>query len=257
MYLFIIYKILINVIHFDSLFSVHSLIYNAPKHIGSIRDVAYLLTNYYSNITSVICLSTVFILSCIGLFKKSNYITNTLLWLSIINLNNYLYPTLTAGDYLFNQLLLFNIFFSFKPSTRPFIQDLKTVFHNTALIGIKVQICLAYFLAALFKLSDADWLDGSALWDTIQIPEYSNALLASLPVAVCTILTYLTIVYQLTFPVMVFLNSTKKYVFTYGIIQHLVIALAMGLFSFGIIMIICYILFLKYDDGSKTTITHL
>ncbi len=254
MYLFIIYKIFINVIHFDTLFSAHNLIYSAPKHTGSIRDLAYLLTNYYSNITSIICLTTAFLLACIGLFKKSNYITNTVLWLSLINLNNYLYPTLTAGDYLLNQLLLFNIFFSFKPSTHPFIQDLKTALHNTALIGIKVQICLAYFLAALFKLSDADWLDGTALWDTIQIPEYSNALLACLPMPVCTGLTYLTIIYQLTFPIMVFISSTKKYVFTFGIIQHLIIALAMGLFSFGIIMMICYILFLKYDDRSRTTV---
>jgi hypothetical protein len=257
LYLFIIYKIFINVIHFDNLFSAHCLIYNAPKHTGSIRDLAYLLTNYYSNITSIICLTIAFLLAYIGLFKKSNYFTNTVLWLSIINLNNYLYPTLTAGDYLLNQLLLFNIFFSFKPSARPFIEDFKIAFHNAALIGIKVQICLAYFLAALFKLNDVDWLDGSALWNTIQIPEYSNSLLTCLPISLCTGLTYLTIIYQLTFPVMVFMSSTKKYVFTFGIIQHLIIALAMGLFSFGIIMMMCYILFLKYDDGSKTTIQTL
>lgn len=180
--------------------------------------------------------------------KKSNYLTNLFLWIIITNLNYYLYPTLTAGDFLLNQLLLGNVFFSFKNSTNPFIQDLKSVLHNIALIGIKTQICMAYFLAGIFKLNDGSWLDGSAIWYIFQIPEFSNSILISLPMIICKILTFITLIYQFTFPITVFIMPLKKYVFTFGMLQHFIIAISMGLFSFGIIMMICYIPFLKYHN---------
>jgi hypothetical protein len=163
-----------------------------------------------------------------------------------------LYPTLTAGDYLLNQLLFFNIFFSITNSKNAVVQDAKTIFHNIALTGIKLQICLAYFLAAWFKLTDSDWLSGMAVYQTFQLPEYSNALLQSIPQSVCMILTYVTLAYQLLFPVLIWIRPFKIYILTFGILQHLVIAFGMGLFSFGIIMIICYILFLKYDGSTPS-----
>ncbi len=234
------------------MFSLNSLIYISSKQIGFFRGFAFYLTNHYSCFSALICIVLLVLLAIIGLVKQSNYMTNFLLWLVVVNLNNYLYSALTTGDYLLNQLLLFNIFFSSKSVTNPIVQDFKTVFHNIALIGIKTQVCLAYFLAGLFKLNDHSWIDGSAVSYIIQIPEYSNSILISLPSSLCLIFTYLTLIYQITFPITVFLMPLKKYVFAFGILQHIIISLVMGLFTFGIIMIICYILFLKYDYSRKT-----
>ena len=251
LYLFLVYKVLIYCTQFDELFSEHNLIYNCPKHTGFINDLAYELTNHYSVRNSSICVIIVFVMAMIGLLKKSNLVTNLVLWITIVNLNNYLYPTLTSGDYLLNQLLLGNAFFSVKKSANPFVQDVKTILHNMALIGIKTQICIAYVVAGIFKLNDPYWLDGSAISHIIQIPEYSNSFLLSLPVFVCTLMTYLTVIYQLSFPITMLVRPLKKYAFMVGIMQHLLIAIAMGLFSFGIIMIISYLLFLEYDTGDK------
>jgi hypothetical protein len=166
----------------------------------------------------------------------------------VMNLTAFLYPTLTAGDYLLNQLLFFNIFFTKKQSTSLIVNDIKTALHNTALFAIKLQVCLAYFLAAYFKIMDDSWITGAAIFQTFQIPEFSNDVLALIPYSVCVVLTYFTIAYQLSFAFLVWFRPFKIYLFSFGIMQHLLIALGMGLFQFGIIMCICYILFLKYDE---------
>lgn len=226
------------------------MVYTQRLFTGGLQDLAFLLNNYYSPFLALGFIIVLALFALLGLLRRSSYLSNLLLWLLVLNLNNYLYATLTSGDYLLNQLLFFNIFFSVKQSASPFFNDLKTAFHNMALAGIKIQICLAYFLAAWFKLTDATWLNGSAVHQIFQIPEYTNGLLMSLPLWLCIVLNYATMAYQLLFPFSIWFRSCKIYLLAFGIIQHLIIAFCMGLFSFGIIMIICYLLFLKYDESS-------
>ncbi len=210
--------------------------------------MVFFLNNHYRVWLAIAFIMLVAILAMIGLTKRSNFFTNIFLWWLVVNITNFLYPTLTAGDFLLNQLLLFNCFLSLKKSSSASLHDFKTALHNTALIAIKLQICLAYFLSAYYKITDDSWTNGSALYTIFQIPEFSNAFLAAIPSAVCQMLTYFTIAYQLSFPVLVWFRPFKIWLFSFGVLQHLLIALGMGLFQFGVIMIICYILFLKYDD---------
>lgn len=233
--------------HFRLLFSANKMIFNQPVFTDTFHDLAFILNNYYSRNLCLVFILLLGALSLIGVFRRSNYMSNLLLWLVMLNMNSYLYATLTAGDYLLNQLLFFNIFFSTKQGASVFFNDLRTAFHNMALAGMKAQICLAYFLAAWFKLTDAAWLNGSAVHQIFQIPEYTNGLLMSLPLWLCMMLNYATIAYQLLFPFTIWFRSCKIYLLAFGIIQHLAIAFGMGLFSFGIIMMICYLVFLKYD----------
>ncbi len=248
LYLFLLYKVAIYVSHFNTLFSSNKLITNHSQSIGSLNDLAFLLNNHSSVWLAKAAIVSLGVLSLIGLLKKSNYFTNLCLWLLVINLSNALYPTLTAGDYLLNQLLLFNVFFSTSTTKSVALNDMKTALHNTALIGIKLQLCLAYFLAGWFKLIDDSWMSGMAVYQTFQIQEYSTAFLQALPLSICKVLNYSTIVYQLLLPFLIWIRPLKIYLLGFGLLQHLCIAFGMGLFSFGIIMIICYILFLKYDN---------
>ncbi len=232
------------------------MVFTRPLFTDTLQDLVFALNNHYSASLGGACILVLAVLSWIGLIRRSNYLTNLLLWLLVLNLNSYLYATLTAGDYLLNQLLFFNIFFSVRPGTSAFFRDLKTAFHNMALAGIKTQVCLAYFLAGWFKLTDAAWLGGSAVHQAFQIPEYTSSLLMSLPLWFCMVLNYATMAYQLLFPFTIWFRPCKIYLLAFGILQHLVIAFCMGLFSFGIIMIICYILFLKYDDRAEAPRAH-
>ncbi len=247
LYLFLLYKVFVYLLQFKALFSEERFIFHHVKHINLIVDSVFFLNNHYSVLLVSVFIFSVAILSIIGLLKKSNYLSNLMLWLLVMNLTSFLYPTLTAGDYLLNQLLFFNCFFVSNKSKNLIWNDIKTALHNTALLAIKLQVCLAYFLAGYFKVIDESWMSGSALYQTFQIPEFSNAFLVSIPYSICKALTYFTIVYQLSFAFFVWFRPFKNYLFSFGILQHLLIAFGMGLFQFGIIMIICYILFLKYD----------
>ena len=247
LYLFIIYKVVVYAYQFNYLFSNNGLVFHQSKHINYVVDLVFFLNNHYSVFFAITCIIIVFVTALLGLLKKGNYISNTILWYTIMNLTALLYPTLTAGDYLLNQLLFFNIFFTTVTSKNQFANDVKICFHNLALVSIKIQICLAYFLAGFYKILDPSWTSGLALYQTFQIPEFSNSFLSMLPYTVCMILTFFTIAYQLSFAFLVWFRPFKIYLFSFGILQHLLIAFGMGLFQFGIVMVICYILFLKYD----------
>ena len=251
LYLFLLYKVGVYLVQFKALFSDERFIYHQVKRINLVVDSVFFLNNHYSVLLASVFIISVAVFSIIGLLKKSNYITNAILWFLVMNLTSFLYPTLTAGDYLLNQLLFFNCFFIPKESLNVVWNDIKTALHNTALIAIKFQVCLAYFLAGYYKVIDDSWMSGAAIYQTFQIPEFSNALLASVPYSITVVLTYFTIAYQLSFAFLVWFRPFKIYLFSFGILQHLLIAFGMGLFQFGIIMCICYILFLKYDSSSK------
>src|ERR1700741_2625710 len=249
LYLFLLYRVTIYFFQFELLFSDERLTYLSQRSLGPIADLAYFLSNHYTVPAGLLSLVAMLFLSLSGLLKRSGYLSNTLLWLLVVNIHNFVYPTLTAGDFLLNQLLFFNIFFNPRSGSNSKINDLKTSLHNISLAGIKVQICLAYFFAAWFKVGDPSWLNGTAIYDTFHIPTFTNDLLSGLSIFVCTLLTWSTLCYQILFPVLIWLRPAKIYLLAFGVTQHLFIALGMGLFSFGIIMIICYVLFLKYDDS--------
>jgi hypothetical protein len=247
LYLFLLYKVVVFLFQFKALFSDERFIYHHVKHINAVVDSVFFLNNHYSVFLVFCFIFGVGALSIIGLLKKSNYISNAILCMLIMNFTAFLYPTLTAGDYLLNQLLFFNIFFSINSSASIVVDDIKKVLHNSALLAIKLQVCLAYFLSAYFKIADDSWTSGAALYTIFQIPEFSNSFLAAIPYTICMALTYFTIAYQLSFAFLVWFRPFKIWLFSFGILQHLLIAFGMGLFQFGMIMCICYILFLKYD----------
>ncbi len=252
--LFLLYKIIIYTSQFDLLFSGHAFIYNQPYHSHSYVDIAFLLTNFFTPQLACVALFVVGFISILVLFNISNYGFKILLWLTVVNLNNYLYPIITSGDYLLNQFLLFNIFLNpniLKPSSA--LADFKMALHNISLLGIKVQICLAYLVAGIFKLKDADWLSGQAIAQIIQIPVFSCEFLRTIPTSILVVSTWFVIMYQLLFPLLVWNRNFKIYILSLGIIQHVVIAFGLGLFSFGVLMILSYILFLRYDYQSNTT----
>lgn len=251
LYIFLLYKVFVYLFQFKALFSDERFIYHHVKHINPIVDSVFFLNNHYSVSLALTFIFSVVVLSIIGLLKKSNYLSNAILWLLIMNLTGFLYPTLTAGDYLLNQLLFFNCFFVSKESKKLIWNDIKTALHNTALLAIKLQVCVAYFLAGYSKVIDVSWTSGEALFSIFQIPEFSNVFLASIPYSICMALTYFTMAYQLSFAFLVWFRPFKIWLFSFGILQHLLIAFGMGLFQFGIIMIICYILFLKYETNLK------
>ena len=248
LYSLVLYKVFIYIIQFNTLFSDERLIYKHAHFGNPIINSVFFLNNYYSVALGAFFILVIALCAVIGLLKKSTYITNLLLWLLMMNVSSFIYMTTDAGDYFLNQLLLFNCFFLPKNTKSSIINDFKTVLHNGSLAILKLQVCFAYAVSAYLKIIDPSWTGGMAIHQIFQIPQYSNIVFQSVPAGICVVLTYATLCYQLLFPFLVWVRAFKIYLLVFGISLHLCIAFGMGLVGFGLVMIISYILFLKYDN---------
>jgi hypothetical protein len=107
---------------------------------------------------------------------------------------------------------------------------------------------MVYVYAVLYKVFDPYWLDGTALYHISKIEVFSSNWFRSIfsdNILLSKIATYTVLLYQLFFPILVWVKIIKIPLLVLGIVIHLGIAFGMGIFTFGWIMIICYILFLS------------
>lgn len=229
------------------MFGPHNLVYHQSTRASGIRDLVFILLHSDAPALNIIFIATMGLIAAAGLFSYQHVIGNVFLYLLHYNLCLYIYPTLTAGDFLTNQLLFFNIFLFTKPAAKTWLRDVQFVLHNTALVGIKIQVCLVYVLAACYKLCDTQWLHGSAVYHAMQLDAYTLPGLKSMPYWLFVCMDYAALVYQLLFAALVWIRPVKKWLLAVGVAQHLFIAFGMGLFSFGLIMIISYIIFSDFD----------
>jgi hypothetical protein len=238
---------------YNLLFSVNSIIYKNVVSLPFWQKPAFVL--FFSDSVSlpmsflgVTVLTAIYVLVSRTNFRLAFFI----LWFCILNINNNVYSTLSAGDHLFQQLLFFSIFLSDGHQKHsPFKTDLDISVHNAGIIALRLQVCIVYFYAALAKLQDTDWLNGTAVGTTFAVHHYSSPFLYDSNGLLSVCMNYLVIGYQLLFPALVWIRSIKKWFLFIGVVQHLFIAFVIGLPSFGFIMIISYAIF--YVPGSKKT----
>lgn len=247
-YLFLLYRAISYTLHFEALFSATRFVTDNTQAMGVRNSLSFALSHYYSPALGALFIALIAFFSILGLLKKTDWFIDGLLWLIVVNTNNFLWYCLTGGDYLLNNLLFFNVFLSFANSSSDTFKDFKIIIHNTTLVALKVQVCLGYTLAAWYKIIDESWLQGYAVFQTLQVPEFSNKYLLELPFWVGVIANYSVLIYQALFSVLIWVRPLKIYFFAFGIFQHLFIGLGMGILSFSFVMIICYALFLKYDN---------
>jgi hypothetical protein len=230
------------------MFGENAIAYTLPFNNGLFRDLAFSLYAQSSIHAGYFFILPVLALSIAGLFKfRLHIVSDLIIWWMVVNIHNKIYPTLTGGEFLLNQLLFFNCFISDKfVSKGNFISQLKTCAHNFAVIAVMVQVCMVYFFAALAKLGDESWLHGTAVLKTVQVEQYSlHSIVAHAEKFswLFIALNYIVLVYQLLFPVLIWIKRIKKPLLVIGILTHLYIAFVMGLVSFGLIMILPYIYF--------------
>ena len=236
--------------YYDLLFGSNSIVYTKPFNLGFINGIAFLLYKQMSVGAGLWFIGLLIGLCILNIFKVNIYfLSDFIVWLLVINIHNKIYPTLTGGEYLLNQLLFFNCFICNKfndPDINGWKCQLKTCIHNLGVLSVIVQICLIYLFSAMAKLGNESWLNGSAVGiisqiDHYSLPSISNSLARSGFLMVS--LNYIVLGYQLLFPVVVWIKKIKRPFIVIGILMHLYIALVMGLVSFGFIMILPYLYF--------------
>jgi hypothetical protein len=247
-YTFLLIKMIYWLCYYPVLFGHNSISYIGPHLSYGLRDLGFLLYNtkaenlalYFILSVGSLCLLQIF-------FNRLYFFGDLLIWFLVVNLHNKIYPTLTGGNYLLNQLLFFNCFLSATFFIKSRWQNsFKILLHNVGVVGILVQVCLVYFLSALAKLENAEWLSGKAIASISKVHHFS---LYSFPDEnsafnpAFVVLNYIVLFYQSFFPVLIWIRKTKKPLLITGIVMHLYIALVMGLVEFGLVMILSYIFF--------------
>lgn len=117
-----------------------------------------------------------------------------------------------------------------------------TTLSNAAALGICVQICLVYFLSGMYKAQGAMWVDGTALYYVMLVPEYFypplTPLLLGSDLAI-VVGTYASMVMLIAFPFLVLSRRTRLVAVAGMLMFHLSIAVMMGLTSFALAMAAC------------------
>lgn len=105
---------------------------------------------------------------------------------------------------------------------------LATSLHNLALVALAVQTILVYSAAGLDKIAQTTWQHGTALYYTMQLPEYrpfpwlSDALSSS--TFVLAVITYTVLFVQLFFAPLLLNPTSRRIVLTLAIAVNIVFA---------------------------------
>lgn len=129
---------------------------------------------------------------------------------------------------------------------------------------MQVQISVIYAYTGWEKLKGGSWWDGTALWSVMANPQMTTmdfSFLRSIP-WVIPVAAYVTILFEIYFPVMVAWPKTRHLWLLMGVLFHAGIGIFMGLGPFATTMVSTYFLFLdplvlerkvvsKLDYGQK------
>ncbi len=120
---------------------------------------------------------------------------------------------------------------------------------NIAIRLIQCHMCLIYLFSALGKLQGQTWWDGTAIWLAVANREYQSwdaTWLATWPLLGSAI-THVTVLWELTYPVLVWPRLWRPLVLAIAVGVHLGIGLWMGMMSFGLAMIVGNMAFVESD----------
>jgi len=118
------------------------------------------------------------------------------------------------------------------------------------LIG-QMQIAFMYLISGWDKLISEEWRSGEAMFNLLHVDFYAvpwlRDTLGNADNSILIVVSWMVILFELLFPVLIWFNQTRTIILTTGILFHLFIALFLSLPDFGLTMIWCYVLFLKKE----------
>ena len=111
---------------------------------------------------------------------------------------------------------------------------------NLSLRLIQLHMCIIYFFAGVSKLQGTAWWNGEAMWlafANLEYQSYDMTWLAHHPWLV-NIMTHTTIAWELSFWALVWRPLARPVVLTAGVAMHLGIGAFLGMWTFGLIMLV-------------------
>jgi hypothetical protein len=131
---------------------------------------------------------------------------------------------------------------------RTLLDVFANLLHNAALVVIVVEVCFIYATAGWYKIQGSRWEDGTALYYPLKLdyftpwPGLSNILAASSLIVM--LLSYGTVIVQVAFPFTLFNRRIKNVLLAGMIMEHIGIAVLLGLPFFSLAMVTADAVFL-------------
>jgi len=132
-----------------------------------------------------------------------------------------------------------------------------SVFNNIATRLIQLHMCIVYLFAGAGKLAGATWWNGEAIWGTLASYEYQTLDLTWIAGALwlVNLLTYATVAWEISYPFLVWPRLTRPLVLAAAAVTHTFIGVAMGMITFGMIMLVGNLSFLP-PEFCKAVMIH-
>lgn len=120
---------------------------------------------------------------------------------------------------------------------------------------MQVQISVIYAYTGWEKLKGGSWWDGTALWSVMANPQMTTMDFSFLRSVwwVMPIVAYMTVIFEIYFPVMVAWSKTRNLWLIVGFLFHTGIGVFMGLGPFATVMMSTYFLFINPGLLQKKT----
>ncbi|MFJ4920445.1 HTTM domain-containing protein [Streptomyces sp. NPDC088725] len=131
---------------------------------------------------------------------------------------------------------------------RALLDILANLVHNAGLAVIMAEVCFVYATAGWYKIQGSRWADGTALYYPLKLdyfapwPALSDILAAN--GVIVMLVTYGTVIVQVAFPFTLFNRRVKNILLVAMILEHLGIAVLLGLPFFSMAMIAADAVFL-------------
>jgi hypothetical protein len=125
---------------------------------------------------------------------------------------------------------------------------------NLAIRLIQVHMCVIYLFSALGKLLGASWWTGDAVWYSIATLEYQTLDITWLWYSewLINLMTHVTVFFELSYCALIWPRLTRPWMLLLAVLIHGGIVVALGMPTFGLVMLIGNLAFVSPKTVRKT-----
>ena len=112
-----------------------------------------------------------------------------------------------------------------------------------------VQLCCLYFFSGVYKLLSPQWRSGFVMYFVNHDLAWSLApnVTSLLPVWVHRASSWVTVIWELAFPLLIGIRSTRAPALWLGVIFHLVTLFTLEVGAFAVYSLVFYVIFVPWD----------
>lgn len=222
--------------------------------LSEISDMQYRFSilHYFSSLSALWILNSVFLISLllmvIGVLPSLASIVAWVLHLSFLHRN-------PGSFYGVDSISTFYLFFFCIADFRkkPIDGDWRAVLGSVAFRLCQLQLCIIYFYAGIHKLKGMYWWRGEAVWGVLanaQMARWDFSWVAHFPLFI-TFCTYVTLLFEIYFPVLIWGRRTRIPFLITGALFHLGIAVTMNIPIFAAMMTVSYTVFFTAGEARR------